>query len=108
MRRYKGSCRIIAVWAINYFTTHKILNACINVVFDGYNHHTNNDFEKLLKQKDGSKNTSVITTPILVRIGIYIGSTGFFDNGAPDIVFSPDKKIQKGSVELLLKEFVQC
>ena len=108
MQRYKGPRRIIAIRAINYFTTHKILNACIGVASDDYKHHTTNDFEKLLKEKDDSENTSVITTPILLRIGIHIESTGFLDDGAPDIMFSPDGKIQEGSVQLLLKEFVQC
>ena len=108
MRRYKGPCRIIAVWAINYFTMHKILNTRISVAFDGYKHHITNNFENLLKEKDGSENTSVITTPILVKIGMHIGSTEFLDNGAPDVVFSSDKRIQKGSVQLLLKELIQC
>ena len=93
VRRYKDPRRIIAVRAINYFTAHKILNACIGVASDGYKHHTTNNFEKLLKEKNGSKNTSVITTPILLRIGMHIGSTGFLDNGAPDVVFSPDGRI---------------
>ena len=106
VRRYKGPCLIIAVWAINYFMAYKILNACIGVASDGYKHHTTNNFEKLLKEKDGSKNTSVITTPILVKIGMHIGSTEFLDNSAPDVIFSPDESIQEGSVQLLLKEFV--
>ena len=46
--RYKGPCWIIAVWAINYFTTHRIFNACIGVASDGYKYHTTNNFEKLL------------------------------------------------------------
>ena len=108
VRRYKGPRRIIAVRAINYFTAYRILNARIGVASDDYKHHTTNDFEKLLKKKDSSENTSVITTPILLRIGMHIGSTGFLDNGAPDIVFSPDGRIQEGSFQLLLKEFVQC
>ena len=107
MRRYKGSRRIIAVWAINYFMAHRISNARIDVASNGYKHHTTNDFEKLRKEKDGSENTSVRTTPILLRIGMHIGSTRFLENGALDIVFSPNRKIQKGSVHLLLKEFVQ-
>ena len=108
VRRYKSPCRIIAVRAINYFTAQKILNARIGVASDGYKHHTTNDFEKLLKEKDSSENTSMITTPIMLRIRMHIGSTGFLDDGALDVVFSPDGKIQKGSVQLLLKEFVQC
>ena len=108
VRKYKGPRRIIVVWAINYFTAHRILNACIGVASDGYKHHITNDFEKLLKEMDGSENTSVITTPILLRIAMHIRSTGFLDDGALDVVFSPDEKIQEGSVQLLLKEFVQC
>ena len=108
VRRYKVPCRIIDVWAINYFTAHKILNTRIGVASDDYKHHTTNNFEKLLKEKNCSKNTSVITTPILLRFGKHIGSTGFLDDSAPDVVFSPDRRIQEGSVQLLLKEFVQC
>ena len=54
VRRYKGPCRIIAVRAINYFTVHRILNARIGIASDGYKHHTTNNFEKLLKEKNGS------------------------------------------------------
>ena len=108
VRRYKGLCRIITVWAINYFTAHKIFNAHISVASNGYKHHITNDFEKLLKEKDGSENTSVITTLILVKIGMHIGLTGLLDDGIPDFVFSPDKKIQEGSVKLLLNKFIQC
>ena len=93
IRRYKDPHRIIAVWAINYFTAHRILNARIGVAFDGYKHYTTNDFEKLLKEKDGSENTSMITTPILVKIEMHIGSTGFLDDGTLDVVFSPDGRI---------------
>ena len=106
MRRYKSLHQIIAIWAIYYFTAHKILNAHLIVVFNGYKHHTTNNFEKLLKEKDTLENTSMITTPILVRIGMPIQSTGFLDNGAPDVVFSSDRKIQERSVQLLFKEFV--
>lgn len=49
----------------------------------------------------------MIATLILVEIGIQIGSIEFLDNGAPDVVFNPDKKIQKGLIQLLLKEFMQ-
>ena len=93
MRRYKSPRQIIVVWAINYFTTHRILSACISVAFNGYKDHITNNFEKLPKQKDGLENISVITTPILVRIGMHIGSTGFLDDGTPDNVFSLDKRI---------------
>lgn len=107
MRKYKDSRRIITVQAINYFTVHKILNARMAVASNGYKHHITNNIKKLLKEKDGSENTSMITTPILVRIGMHIGSTGFLDNNAPDVIFSPDKRIQEGLVQLLLKKFVQ-
>ena len=107
MRRYKGPRRIIAVRAINYFTAHRILNIRIGVASNGYKHYKTNNFEKLLKEKDGSENTSIITTPIWVKIKIHIGSSGFLDNGAPDVMFSPNGKIQKESVQLLFKEFVQ-
>ena len=107
VRRYKASCRIIAVWTINYFIVHIIFNAHIGVTSNGYKYHITNDFKKLLKEKDGSKNTFIITTLILVKIGMHIRSTGFLDNGAPDVVFSPNRIIQKGSIQLLLKEFVQ-
>ena len=108
VRRYKGPRRIIGIWAINYFTVHRILNAYIDVAFDDYKYHTINNFEKLRKEKDGSDNTSVITTSILLRIGMHIGSTGFLDDNAPDVVFSLDGRIREGSIPLLLKEFVQC
>ena len=93
LRRYKGPCRIITVRAINYFTAHKILNAYIGVASDGYKHHIINNSKKLLKEKDGLENTSVITTLILLRIGMHIGSTKFLDDGALDVVFSPDGRI---------------
>ena len=108
VRRYKSPCRILAVWAIDYFTAHKILNVFIGVAFDGYKHHTTNNFEKLPKEKDGSENTFMITTIIFVKIGMYIGSIGFLDDSTPNVVFSPDERIQEGSVQLLLKEFVKC
>lgn len=78
----------------------------MGVASNGYKHHTTNNFKKWLKEKDSSKNTFVITTPILVRIRIDIESTGFLDNGAPDIMFIPDRKILEGLVQLLLKIFV--
>ena len=96
VRRYKDPCRIIAIWVINYFTMHRILNACISIASNNYKHHTTNDFEKLLKEKNGSKNTSVITTLILVKIGIHIGSTSFLEDGMLNVVFSPNRKIQEG------------
>lgn len=73
VQKYKGLCLIIAVWVINYFTTYKILNACMSVASDSCKHHTTNYFEKLLKEKNGSDNISMITTLILVKIGMYIG-----------------------------------
>ena len=98
MKRYKSPGQIIAVWAINYFTAHKIFNAHIGVAFNGYKHHITHNFEKLLKKKDGSVNTSMIITPISVKIEIYIWSTEFLDRSTLNVVFSPDKKIQKRSV----------
>ena len=98
VQKYKGPHQIIAVKAINYFMEHRILNVCIDITSNSYKHYVTNNFEKLRKEKDGSDNTFVIIIPILVRIGIYIGSTRFLDNGALDIVFSPDGKIQEESV----------
>ena len=92
-RRYKGLCQIYAVWAINCFMAHKIFNADIGVASDGYKYYIINDFKKLLKVKNGLKNTLMITSQILVKIGIYNDSTGSLDNSALDIMISPDKKI---------------
>lgn len=107
VRKYKDLYRIIAIWAINYFTAHNILNAYMGVAFNGYKHYTTNNFEKLLKEKNGSKNISVIITPILVKIEMHIGSTEFLDNGVSNVIFGPDKRIQKGVILLLLKKFMQ-
>lgn len=71
----------------------KILNICIDIVSNSYRHYITNNFENLLKKKDGSKNTPKITTLILVKIVIYIKPIEFLDAGVPQIVFSPDKKI---------------
>ena len=108
MQKYKSSCQIILVYTINYFIAYKIFNVYISIVFDSYKQYTINNFENLLKKKDGLKNTSVITTPILVRIEIFIRSTRFLDKNISYIIFSLDKKIQENLTQLLLKEFVQC
>lgn len=65
----------------------------MDVTFNNNKHYITNNFEKLLREKDGSKNTSIIMTPILIKIGMHIGSTRFLDNSIPDIVFSPNRKI---------------
>lgn len=80
----------------------------MSVTSNGYKHHTTNNFKMLLKEKNGSENISMITILILIKIEIYIRLIGFLDNGVPDVMFNPNEKIQKGSVGLLLKEFVQC
>lgn len=42
--------------------TYKIFNTHISVAFDSYKHHTSNNIKKLLNEKDGLKNTFIITT----------------------------------------------
>ena len=63
------------------------------IVFDGYKHHIVNNFKKLLKEKNGLENTSVITTPILIKIEIHIGLTEFLDNNILNVMISLKKKI---------------
>lgn len=79
----------------------------MGVTFNSYKQYTTNNFEILLKKKDGSGNTLMITTLIMVKIGMYIWSTRFLNNGMSDIIFSLDGKIQKRLVQLLLKKFIQ-
>ena len=45
---------------------------------------------------------------MFVQIGMHIRSIRFLDDGTPDVMFSQGRRIQEGSVPLLLKEFVQC
>ena len=92
MRLYQNSCQFIAIWAINNFTTYKVLNVCIKVSSNGYRYYITNDFERLIEQK-GSEIISIIITPILTIIGMHIGPTGFLEVGMPEIVFDIDKKI---------------
>ena len=94
MRQYKGSRRVIAIWAINNFTVYRILNVRIGVSFDSYRHYITNNFEQLIEEK-GLEIISIITTPILVTIGIHIGSTGFLEADVPEMVFNIDGKIVK-------------
>ena len=92
MRQCKGPCRVIAIWAINNFTAHNVLNVRIGVSSDSYKYHTTNNFKQLIEKK-GSEITSIITIPILITIGIYIGPTEFLESGTPEVVFDIDKKI---------------
>ena len=79
----------------------------MGIAFNNYKHYTINNFEKLLKNKDGLENSSIITTLILIQIEMHIRSTGFSVGNAPNLVFNPDKTIQNKSIQLLLKEFLQ-
>lgn len=92
MRQYKGPCQVIAIWAINNFTAHKALNVCIRVFSDSYKYYMTNNFERLIEE-EGSKITSIITTPILTTISIHIGLIGFVKAKAPEMVFDTNKKI---------------
>lgn len=46
-------------------------------------------------EKEGLEIISIITTLILITIGIHIRLTRFFEAGAPEVVFDTDKKILK-------------
>lgn len=58
------------------------------IYFNSYRHHTINDFEKLLKEKEGLENNSIIKISILIKISIYIGLSGFLDTSISEVVFS--------------------
>lgn len=49
-------------------------------------------------EKEGSEITSIIITPILTAIGIYIEPTGFLKAGTPEVVFDTNRKILEGLV----------
>lgn len=87
---------------------YKIFNVCLSLTFNSYKQHIINNFEKLLKKKDGLENISIIITLILIKIRMHIRSTRFLDNSAPNVMFSLDGKIQKESVSLLSKNILQC
>lgn len=93
MQRYQNFYQVIAIWAINNFTTYRILNVRIGVSFDSYRHHITNNFQQLIEIKQGLKITSIITTSILITIGMHIRPTGFLKVRAPEVVFDISKKI---------------
>lgn len=97
MWQYRDSYQIIAIQIIKNFTAYKIFNAYVGVFFDSYKHQTTNNFERLL-EAEGVENNFIIMTPILIRIYIYIGPNGFLEDSALEVVFSIDRKIQKGLV----------
>lgn len=93
LRQYKAPCRIIAIWAIKNFTAHKILNLCIRVSSNSYRYHTTSNFEQLIEKEESSKIPSIITTPILITISIYIGPTEFLKGDPPKVLFDIEVKI---------------
>ena len=62
---------------------------------DYYRHQTTNNFEKLLEQED-AENTSKIATPILLTIGMHIGSTSLLEVGSPNAKYDSDERLCKG------------
>ena len=60
----------------------------MDIAFIIYKQHIYNSFQKLLKEKNSSKNISIRTTLILDSTGIYIGPTKFLNADISEMVFS--------------------
>lgn len=86
-------------WPLNNITAYRLLTAHCEVSSDSYYCQTTNNFEKLL-DLGGTENTSMITSPILLILHIYIGPTRFFKDGALNAKFDVDQKLCLGSTNL--------
>lgn len=75
IRQFKSIQMIVALWALNNITAHRLLTACCRVPLDSYQYQITNNFKKLLDLK-GEENTSMITVPILLVFRIHIGRLG--------------------------------
>ena len=62
---------------------------------DHYRHQTTNNFEKLLEQED-AKNTSKVTTLILLTIGMHIGPTRLLNVGLLNAQYDSERKLYEG------------
>ncbi len=90
---------LIAIWALNNITAHRLLTACCGVPSDSYRHQTINNFEKLL-DLECKENTSMITASILLVLRMHIRLTRFLENVAPNAKFDADKRLRTRSISL--------
>ena len=89
---------LIVFRALNNIIAYKLLTACRRVPLDHYYYQTTIDFKKLLKQED-VKNISKIATPILLTIGMHIGSTRFLELGFPNAKYDLESKLREGCTD---------
>lgn len=94
MRKYQSAKKIIAIWTINNFIAHKLLNPCARVILDTFCYYTTNNWKKLINQED-EKNTAPIATLILTTIRMYIGLTKFLEKKPLEIKCDADGVICK-------------
>ncbi len=93
--QYKSRWILIAIWALNNITTHKLLTACHEVPLDSYHHQTTNDFEKFL-DLEGKENISMITASIFLVLHMHIEPTRFLEDDAPNAEFDADRRLCAG------------
>lgn len=65
------------------------------MLLDHYQHQTTNNFEKLLEQED-EKNTSKVTTPIFLTIGMHIRPTRLLEVISPNIKYDSEGRLYEG------------
>ncbi len=90
--QYKSRGMLVAIWALNNITAHRLLTACHGVPSDSCRHQTTNDFEKLL-DLEGKENTLVIIAPIFLVLRMYIGPTRFLEDIAPNAKFNTNRRL---------------
>ncbi len=90
---------LVAIWALNNITAHRLLTAHREVLSDRYRHQTTNDFEKFL-DLESKKNTLMITALIFLILSMHIGPTRFLEDGALNAEFDADRRLHTGSTGL--------
>ena len=85
---------LVAFWALNNLTAHRLFNANRRVLSDHYRRQITNDFEKLLEQED-AKNILKVATPILPMIDMHIRPTSLLEVGPPHVKYDSKKRVRK-------------
>lgn len=87
---------LVAIWALNNFTAHRLLHVYYERLLNLYYYQSISNLKKLLKQKSG-ENIAKIDIPVFLIIKIYIGPIKFLENNTSTIKYNLKKKLYKRS-----------